>query len=262
VIGDVVFDSWPRLLLVSAGGAVLILLAPWAVRGVLLLERLLVWTLLGQDPAAQRIADLERSRAHAVDDAAVMLRRIERDLHDGVQARLVALGMNLTMIGEALGADATDTTRALLAAARDNAKAAVTELREVVRGIHPPVLDRGLDAAIATLAARNPIPVLVHTDIPERPSAAIETIAYFCLAELLTNITKHSGAVRASIEIIECDGRLRLQVKDNGRGGVRPDYGTGLRGLADRVSTVDGTMDTRSPLGGPTVVTIDLPLHT
>lgn len=262
ILGDIVFDTWPGLLVVSAAGAVLILLAPWAVRGVVLLDRLLIRSLLGPDRAQQRITDLERSRAHAVDDAAAMLRRIERDLHDGVQARLVALGMNLTMVGDTLGADASDTIRALLATARDNAKAAIIELRDVVRGIHPPVLDNGLDAAVATLGARNPIPVHVRTEIPDRPSAAIETIAYFCLAELLTNVTKHSDADHASVDITGRDGRLRLRVSDNGRGGAHLDGGTGLRGLADRAGTVDGTLATHSPPGRPTVVTIDLPLHT
>jgi signal transduction histidine kinase len=262
VIDGVVFDTWPRLLVVCAGGVALVFLAPWAVRGVVLLDRLLIRGLLGPDGATQRIADLQRTRAHAVDDAAATLRRIERDLHDVVQARLVALGMNLTMISETLGEDASETTRGLLATARDNAKDAISELRDVVSGIHPPILDNGLDAAIASLAARNPVPVGLHTDITEQPSAAIETIAYFCVAELLTNVTKHSGADRASVEMTQRGGRLGLRVSDNGRGGARLYGGTGLRGLVDRVATVDGTLDTLSPPGGPTVITIDLPLHT
>jgi signal transduction histidine kinase len=262
VLPGVVFDTWPRLLVVSVGGAVQLLLAPWAVRAVVLLDRLLIRGLLGPGGASERIADLQRTRAHAVDDAAATLRRIERDLHDGAQARLVALGMNLTMIAETLGDDASDTTRALLGTARDNAKGAITDLRDVVRGIHPPALDNGLDAAIATLAARGPIPVDLRTDLTDRPAAAIETIAYFCVAELLTNITKHSGADRATVEVTQRGGRLRLRVSDNGRGGAHLGGGTGLRGLTDRVATVDGTLATLSPPAGPTVITIDLPLHT
>ncbi|WP_345625079.1 sensor histidine kinase [Rugosimonospora acidiphila] len=261
VVGGVVFDTWPRLLVVCAAGAVLVLSAPWVVRTAVLLDRLLVRGLLGPDGTSARITELRRTRAHAVDEAAATLRRIERDLHDGVQARLVALGMNLTMAIETLDGRTSGATRGMLVTARDNAKEAISELRDVVRGIHPPVLDAGLDAAIATLAARSAIPVDLRTEITERPSAAIETIAYFCAAELLTNVAKHSGADRATVEVTARGGRIRLRVADNGRGGAGPTGGTGLRGLADRVATVDGTLDTDSPPAGPTVITVDLPLH-
>lgn len=266
VLGDLVLTG-PWLLLVSVGGAMLVLLAPWAVRTVLLLDRLLVRALLGDD-RAHRIRELRRTRSLAVEDAAATLRRIERDLHDGVQARLVALAMNLTMVAETLGADASEPARAALATARHNARTAIAELRDVVRGIHPPALDNGLDDAIATLAAQGTVPVEVRTAITERPSPAIETIAYFCVAELLTNVARHSGASRATVEIIQYGDRLRLRVEDDGRGGARPEStagsggGSGLRGLADRVATVDGTLHTSSPAGGPTVVTVDLPLRT
>ena len=268
VLGDLVLDTLPELMVVSAGGVVLILLAPWAVGAVLLLDRLLVRTLLGADDRSARIAALQRTRAHAVEDAAATLRRIERDLHDGVQARLVALTMSLTVISETLGRD-EEASRAMLAAARDNARDAVGDLREVIRGIHPPVLDNGLDAAIATLAARSPVPVDAHIEIVNRPSAAIETIVYFCVAELLTNVAKHSAATQARIEVTQPEGRLRLVVTDNGRGGAAGHGavagggagGTGLPGLADRVVTVDGTLDIVSPPGGATVITVDLPLH-
>jgi signal transduction histidine kinase len=268
VLGDMAFDTWPELMVVSAGGVVLILLAPWAVRAVLLLDRLLVSALLGPDDRSARIAALQRTRARAVEDAAATLRRIERDLHDGVQARLVALTMSLTVISETLGRDEV-ASRAMLAAARDNARDAVGDLREVIRGIHPPVLNNGLDAAIATLAARSLVPVDPHVQIVDRPSAAIETIAYFCVAELLTNIAKHSAATQARIEVTQPKGRLRVVVTDNGRGGAGGQRavvgggvgGTGLPGLADRVATVDGILDIASPPGGPTVITVDLPLH-
>lgn len=259
LLGGLVLDSYPQLLLVSAGGVVLLLLAPWAVRAVVLLDRLLVRSLLGPDGAAQRIADLRRTRALAVDDAAATLRRIERDLHDGVQASLVALGMNLTMIAETLDGDASETTRGLLATAQTTAKGAIRELRDVVRSIHPPALDDGLDTAIATLIARGPIPVSLRMDITQRPSPAIETITYFCVAELITNVIKHSGADHATVEISQRDGHLRVRVSDNGHGGAHLHGGTGLRGLLDRVATVDGTVDLVSPPAGPTVVTINLP---
>jgi signal transduction histidine kinase len=254
----VVFDTWPMVAALSAAGAALLLIAPWAVRGVLILDRLLVRSLLGRDDRSARIAALQSSRASAVEDAAATLRRIERDLHDGVQARLVALTMNLTMVAETLGRDA-DASRGMLVAARDNARDAIWDLREVVHSIHPPILDKGLDAAVATLAARSPVPVSCRVDIRRRPSAAIETIAYFCLAELLSNVAKHSGASEASIEVSQPEGGLRLVVTDNGRGGAGAPGGSGLRGLADRVGPVDGTVDVVSPPGGPTVITIDLP---
>ncbi len=292
VIGGVVFDTWPGQLVVSAAGVVLLLLAPWAVRAGLLLDRMLVRALLGPDDRSVRIEALQRTRAHAVEDAAATLRRIERDLHDGVQARLVALMMSLTVITETLGRDER-ATRTMLGAARDNARDAVTDLREIIRGVHPPILDNGLDAAIATLAAHSSVPVDVRVRIVERPSAAIETIAYFCVAELLTNLARHSGATRASIEVTQPGGRLRVAVTDNGHGGAGPvgsglrgpgssrlrepggsglrgpgsnnsppgPGGSGLRGLAERVATVDGTLDVASPPGGPTVIIINLPLE-
>jgi signal transduction histidine kinase len=259
----VAVDTWPAVALLSACGAVLLLVAPWAVRAVLVLDRLLVRALLGQDDRTARIAALQRSRTAAVEDAAAGLRRIERDLHDGVQARLVALTMNLTMLGETLGRD-EQASRSMLAAARDNARDAIRELREVIQGVHPPILDKGLDAAIATLASRSPVPVGCEVQIDRRPPAAIETIAYFCVAELLSNVVKHSGASEARIVVSQRRGGLRLVVSDNGRGGAggpggTGPGGTGLRGLAERIGTVDGTLDIVSPPGGPTVITVDLP---
>ena len=258
VVWAVVLDDWPGIAVLSACGAVLLLVSPWAVRAVLVLDRLLVRALLGQDDRATRIAALQRSRTAAVEDATATLRRIERDLHDGVQARLVALTMNLTMLGETLEPDA-QASRSMLAAARNNARDAIRDLRQVIQGVHPPILDKGLDAAVATLAARSPVPVTCDVRIDHRPSAAIETIAYFCLAELLSNVVKHSGAREARIAVSEREGGLRLVVSDDGRGGAGAPGGTGLRGLAERVGTVDGTLAVASPPGGPTVITVDLP---
>ncbi|MFF5208273.1 sensor domain-containing protein [Streptosporangium sp. NPDC000396] len=259
-------ETWPRALLASAAGTALLLLAPWAVRAALVPDRLLVRALLGPARAAARIHELEVTRAQAVDDSAAALRRIERDLHDGTQARLVALAMSLSMVKEELAEagrdDRLDRTRGLVDLAHRNAKKALTELRDLVRGIHPAVLDKGLETALATLAAGSALPVDLHVDLPRRPSAAVETIAYFCTAELLTNAARHSGARQAVIELRTRNGLLRLHVRDDGSGGAAMGRGTGLRGLADRVRVVDGTMEISSPPGGPTVVTVELPLPT
>ena len=258
----VLVTSAPGVVGVFVIGACLLVVAPWAVRGYLLLDRLLVRNLLGRESAAIRIRDLERSRAYAIEDVAATVRRIERDLHDGVQARMVALAMNLTMLSETLGPDTSEQSRDLLAAALGHAKDGIAELRHMVSGIHPPALDAGLATALGTLAARSPIPVDVRGDLRERPTDAIETIAYFSVAELLTNVTKHSGARHAVVELGEADGRLTLRVRDDGRGGASlSTAGTGLRGLSERVSTVDGRLAVDSPAGGPTVVTVELPLH-
>jgi signal transduction histidine kinase len=258
-----VVEHWPSALLMSVIGLVELLIAPWAVRAFLVVDKALVRSLLGRPGVADRIRDLERSRAYAIEDVAATVRRIERDLHDGVQARMVALAMNLTMLNETLGPDISNQSRDLLTGALGHAKDGIAELRHMVGGIHPPALDAGLETALGTLAARSPIPVDVRAELPERPTDAIETIAYFSVAELLTNVTKHSGAERATVELTESDGRLVLRVTDTGSGGATLDgTGTGLRGLTERVGTVDGRLAVESPVGGPTVITIDLPLHT
>ncbi|MGP3958771.1 sensor histidine kinase [Nonomuraea sp. 3N208] len=243
-----------------------LLLAPRAVRAALAPERLLVRRLLGQTETSARIRELEATRAQAVEDAAAIVRRIERDLHDGTQARLVALAMSLSMVKEELAeaghGERLGRARDLVDVAHGNAKQALAELRDLVTGIHPAALDQGLEPALATLAAGSALPVDLHVDLPGRPSPAVETIAYFCAAELLTNAARHSGARRAGIELKERDRRLRLRVRDDGAGGAAMGLGTGLRGLADRVRVVDGTLEIHSPPGGPTVVSVDLPAHT
>jgi len=219
-------------------------------------------------PFARRVRELEQSRAHLVDDSAARLRQIERDLHDGAQAQMVAVAMKLGLATKKLrgltdGTGQTDLERVLelVAAAHRGAKEAITELRDLARGIHPPVLDQGLGIALATLAARSDLPVELVVDLPERPSAAIETIAYFCAAELLTNVTKHSGARHATLEVAHVPGLLRMRVTDDGCGGARIEARGGLAGLAERVRTVDGRLQVASPPGGPTVVTVELPSH-
>jgi signal transduction histidine kinase len=238
------------------------LLAPWVVHGVLTLDRFLVHALLGPTASAERVQELEQTRAQAVDNSASTLRRIERDLHDGTQARLVALAMNVGLAKEKLaeGGDSAEARR-LLDTAHTTAKEAIVELRDLARGIHPPVLEAGLDSALATLAAHSAVPVDLRTSISARPSPAIETIAYFCAAELLTNVAKHSAARHATVDARTAAGVLRLQVSDDGRGGARVGAGSGLSGLGDRVRTVDGRLSVDSPEGGPTVVTVELPLQ-
>jgi signal transduction histidine kinase len=210
---------------------------------------------------AERVSELERTRTVAVEDSAAALRRVERDLHDGAQMRLAALAMNLGMAREKLDNDDDATVRELLDAAQRNAVDALADLRDLARGIHPPALDSGLPSALATLAASSAIPASVTADIPSRPAPAIETIAYFCAAELIANATKHSYANQIMIKIcIERTGVLCLEVTDDGIGGADATRGSGLAGLAQRVSTVDGHLEVSSPPGGPTTVTVKLPL--
>jgi len=255
--GDFFFDTWPKALLVALVGFVALFLGPWPVRAVVALDGVLMRRLLGPLRGSKRVRELEEKRSHAVEDSAAALRRIERDLHDGTQARLVALAMGL---GQARETDDPERLRELVGNAHDNAKDAIAELRDLVRGIHPPVLDQGLDAALATLAARSAVPVELHTRVPQRPSPAIETIAYFCVAELLTNIAKHSGAQHVTVQAFERGARLHLEVRDDGDGGARIGAGTGLSGLDERVRTVDGTLTVHSPPGGPTAIAVELPL--
>ena len=257
--------------LVPAGAAVL-LYCPWWLRQCNAVDGRLIARLLGPS-LGHRVRELEQTRAHAVDDSAARLRRIERDLHDGAQAQMVAVAMKLGLAREKLGGTITGTTVAdtsgadleraleLVEAAHRSAKEAIIELRDLARGIHPPVLDDGLGTAVTTLAARSGVPVELVIDLPERPSAAIETIAYFCAAELLTNVAKHSGARHATLEVVHVPGLLRVRVSDDGCGGARIEARGGLAGLAERVRTVDGRLQVSSPRGGPTAVTVELPSH-
>jgi signal transduction histidine kinase len=228
---------------------------------------LIFWTVyrLSQD-SVRRVRELEQSRARVVDDSAARLRQIERDLHDGAQAQMVAVAMKLGLAREKLGGTIDGTAQAdlervleLVDAAHRSAKQAITDLRDLARGIHPPVLDHGLGTALATLAARSDVPVELVIDLPERPSAAIETIAYFCAAELLTNVAKHSGARHATLEAVQVAGLLRMRVSDDGAGGARLEKRGGLAGLTERVWAVDGKLQVSSPPRGPTVVTVELP---
>ena len=264
--------------LVSGGGLAGILLAAWVLGDSMAYRRAYYAALEDRAAraeaerdaqariaaAAERARELQERRALAVDESAARLRRIERDLHDGAQVRLAALALALGEIKENLAAGDTDDdshTLGLVTAAHANAKQALTELRDLARGIHPPVLDRGLEPALSTLAQASAVPVAVNVGISARPSPAIEAIAYFCAAELLANVTKHSRAGRATVGVTDSDGRLIMTVTDNGAGQARAVPGGGLAGLAERVRTVDGRLGIDSPAGGPTIVTIELPVH-
>jgi len=252
--------------LAAIAGAFCVLAGTWLARGINAGDRRLVRSLLGRSSMSERVSELERTRTLAVEDSAAALRRVERDLHDGAQMRLAALAMNLGMAREKLGDDDvarpdSATVRELLDAAHRNAVDALADLRDLARGIHPPALDNGLPSALATLAASSAIPASVTAEIGDRPAPAIETIAYFCAAELIANATKHSYANQIKINIFtERTGVLRLEVTDDGIGGADAAYGSGLAGLAQRVSTVDGRIDVSSPPGGPTTVSVELPL--
>lgn len=262
VVYAVVLAQWgigPILLLPAAVGVTLVWTARRVTHGLVQTDRVLVQALLSPTTLSERVRDLEHSRAQAVDDAAAQLRRIERDLHDGTQTRLVALALKLGMAREEPDAD---RARELLHTAHVQVKETLTELRDLVRGIHPPILDAGLPAAMESLLARSPVPAKLDIDLRDQPSPAIETIAYYCTAELLTNVARHAEARFTTVGLVQRGDRLRLRVVDDGTGGARLGGGTGLTGLTQRVRTVDGRLDIDSPRGGPTTVTVDLPVHT
>jgi signal transduction histidine kinase len=233
---------------------------PFLARGMASVDRALVRVLLQpSDTLERRIAELESDRGVVVDTAAADLRRIERDLHDGAQARLVALAMDLGLAKEKLLEDPA-AGAVMVEEAHGEVKIALQELRDLARGIHPAILtDRGLGPALSAVAARCTVPVEVSVDLPARPVPAIEGIAYFTVSELLQNVSKHSGASRAAVDVWQVEDRLLLHVYDNGRGGADLAAGSGLAGLADRLDSVDGVLAVDSPPGGPTRVTAELP---
>ena len=218
--------------------------------------------LLGLAPDAEltrQVRQLTESRAVVVDTAASDLRRLERDLHDGAQARLVALGMSLRAAERLIPVNA-DAALALVVEAREASARALTELRELVRGVHPPVLaDRGLGDAVRALALDCPLAVETHVDLPGRLPAPVETACYFAVAELLTNAAKHSGARDARVDVAHADGTLRIEVTDFGLGGADAAAGGGLAGVEKRLAAFDGIMAINSPGGGPTIVVLEVP---
>ncbi len=236
-------------------------LLPWAVRGLADVDRMMARALLAlSDDLQERIAELESGRGTVADTAQADLRRIERDLHDGAQARLVALAMELGLAREKFAEDPQAAAR-MVEEAHSEVKTALQELRDLARGIHPAVLtDRGLSAALSAIAARCTVPVTVTVDLPSRPAPAIEGIAYFTATELLTNISKHGAtATRALVDIWHAEDRILLQVVDDGQGGAHAAPGSGLAGLAERIGAVDGLLLIDSPRGGPTRITAELP---
>ncbi|WP_199513472.1 sensor histidine kinase [Nucisporomicrobium flavum] len=250
--------TWPGTWWRALQGAAVLLVLPWVLRLVVLLDGVLVRALLRPTPAARRIAQLEAGRAALQEDAAALLRRVERDLHDGTQARLVSLGVALARI-ERRSTD--EQVRALAGDARGTVTEALTELRDIVRGLHPPALDDGLEVALSTLAARSAVPATLAVDLPHRPPDATASALYFAVAELLTNIARHASATRASITVREEGPWLTLTVTDDGRGGAGRGQasGTGLSGLARRAAALDGSLHVESPAGGPTTITMKLP---
>ncbi|MDH6225602.1 sensor domain-containing protein [Streptomyces sp. MJP52] len=233
---------------------------PHVVRAMTTVDRAMVRGLLSPSPDLERrIAELESDRGVVIDTAAADLRRIERDLHDGAQARLVNLAMGLGLAKEKLLED-PEAAAAMVDEAHGEVKLALRELRDLARGIHPAVLtDRGLDAALSSVASRCTVPVRVSVELETRPAEAVEGIAYFTVSELLQNVSKHSGARTVSVDVWRAGDRLMLQVHDDGRGGARLDAGSGLAGLAERLGAVDGVFVVDSPEGGPTTVTAELP---
>lgn len=282
--GDI---SVPLIGSVTAGPAVwalgvfLLLAAPVLARMLVSVDIALADWLIGPggrrqvEALTERVVSLTQTRAGAVEVAETERRRIERDLHDGPQQRLVAIAMDLGMArgklapsgaGD-LSADDLAAVRTLVDRAHAASKEAIVELRQVVRGIHPPVLtDRGLDAALSALAARSPVPVEVSVRLPRRPDPTVEAIAYFCVSEALTNVAKHARARSARVEVDEAatpDGSarlLRIVVGDDGVGGADPSRGSGLTGLRARLAAVDGALDVRSPRGAGTQLVMELPM--
>ncbi len=247
-------DPW-QIAVMTLAGLVLGYVTIWVIRGLAWVDVQFVRGLLG----ASRTASLERRVDAAMDASDSERKRIERDLHDGAQQRLVTLGMDLGLALEKLDSEPAEA-KALLTDAHTGVKEALAELRNLARGIHPAILtDRGLDAALSALAARAPIPVDVDVELPERPPASVEAAAYFVVAEGLTNIAKHAQAQRAAVGVSQVDGRVRVVVADDGRGGAEAVEGGGLAGLADRVASLDGSFAVSERPGGGTTMIVELP---
>jgi len=245
----------------TIGGILALFAAPRVTAWVAALDASAAQALLGPSRAEElehRVEHLTQTRAGVVDAADAERRRLERDLHDGTQQRLVSLAMNLGMARAQ--ASTAEEARHAIAEAHEEAKAALAELRDLIRGLHPAVLeDRGLDAALSGVVARMPIPVRLSTELDRRPSPVIEAVAYFVVSEGLANIAKHAQATQASVFVQRARDRLHIIITDDGVGGADPARGTGLAGLARRASAVDGTFEIDSPPGGPTLLTVDLP---
>ena len=252
----------PEAIAATVVGMIVACAAPWLTASTVWVHERVAHRMLGPSPRDQLAAQVEsltESRSRAVDAAVLERRRIERDLHDGAQQRLVALALDLGMARRKLESDPAAAGQ-LVAEAHEEAKRALAEIRDLARGIHPAVLtDRGLDAAFSALAGRCSVPVEINVSFYQRLPEAVESAAYFFVAEALTNIARHSRASSAEVTATLQGGRLVVEVRDDGAGGASRDRGTGLRGLADRLAALDGSLTLRSPVGGPTVVSMDVP---
>ncbi|MGX1756966.1 sensor histidine kinase [Streptomyces lydicus] len=256
---SVALDSPAEIVVTGGAGLLLVLAGPWVIHGLTQVDRVMVHGLLGPSSLAARASQLESDRGVVVDTAAADLRRIERDLHDGAQARLASLALDLGLAKEKLAEDPQAAAR-MVDEAHGEVKTALQELRDLARGIHPAILtDRGLGPALSALSARCTVPVTVTVDLDRRPAAAIEGLAYFTASELLRNVSRHSGAAGATLDVWHTADRLMVLVADNGRGGAHTGPGTGLAALAERLAAVDGLLLVDSPSGGPTCVTAELP---
>jgi signal transduction histidine kinase len=260
-LGDWTPDTVPEALAVMLLGAVAVPVAYGLSRLAVVAQVELGRLLLTDDRARlnARVSRLEETRAGVVDASSAELRRIERDLHDGAQARMVAVAMDLGMAEERLEDD-PEAARRLVRGAREEARRALAEMRDLVRGVAPAVLaDRGLDAALASLAGRSRVPVTLDVDLPERPPASVETAAYFVVAEALTNAAKHADATAVTAVVLRHGPELLVRVTDDGAGGATETPGGGLAGLRDRVAALDGVLQITSPDGGPTTVAARFP---
>jgi signal transduction histidine kinase len=251
-------NSTPSILL---AGAALTAAGLWAAAPFLRGYQQATRALLAPPDLQQRVNDLSQTRTELLDSGAAEVRRIERDLHDGAQARLVAMGMTLDAAGQLIHQN-PHAAQALLNEAKENSVKALAELRALVRGIHPPVLaDRGLADAIRALALDTPLRTYLASDLAERLPAPVESAAYFAVSELLANVCKHAEARQAWIDVRLTDGMLKIAVTDDGRGGADPRLGTGLHGIERRLAAFDGLLAVGSPPGGPTSATIEIPIH-
>ncbi|GAA4847912.1 sensor histidine kinase [Kitasatospora terrestris] len=250
-------DLW-----ITLTGLLVLALLPWLLDGLARAEIRTASALLGPNRAdllARRVEDLAESRAGVVDAADAERRRIERDLHDGAQQRLVSLAMNLGLARRVLH-DIPPEAMQVIVEAHQEAQAAIEELRDLVRGLHPVVLeDRGLDAALSGIAARSPVPVRLTVDLPHRVAPTVEAVAYFTVSEALTNAAKHAKASRVDLTLRQTADRLHITITDDGVGGADASRGSGLHGLRQRAASVDGTFTLTSPRGGPTTITMELP---
>lgn len=253
-------DSWSGTIALAAQAAAVLLVFPWFVRFLVVLDHSPSTALLAPTPDSQRVASLERSRRILTNDAAATLARVERDLHDGTQARFVTLGLTLSRLEPRID---DSTAREILATARRVVDDGLEELRDIIRGMHPPALNDGLATALATLASRSPVPTAFHDHLHTPPPPATADALYFAAAELLTNIARHANASRADLTIADTDSTFRLTVTDDGHGGANDQrgrrVGTGLCGLRERAEALDGSLEIDSPATGPTIVVMTIP---